>query len=493
MPAEPQKVPFGEWTPDRSDRNNPACEAKGVVSIAGQYAPFKDFQEYNGADAASDAEAVGGGMFNDSTNVPHIYLGDASKLYHLESRAAVDRSQMGGYSIGSSGSWGFAQFGDKVVAVGDATAPQVHDMSDPTTAFADLTEAPSGATSVARVNDFLFMGVDYTAHWSAFNNIFEWTPDDATQAGNQELDQEHGVIQQIVGLDYAAIFQERAIRRANYVGPPIKFDFGQDAVEKERGSISRRAAAPWGRNIFYMAEDGAYMFDGQSSTPIGIGKVDEYFQRRLNYPYRHKIQTACVNKRFVVGFPAGAATNISELLIFNMQDGRWTHDEIDLELIFKAAPELVTVDTFALLYPGDDLDATVIVPDDIDSAVWDDARRQLGGVNTSHRFGLFSGTNRPAIVETPEFEPMPGRRARVTELWPLGDVPASAIACSVGYRRALPDVGIAYTAATAVNRVGYCPQRIDARFMRGRQQVTAGVVWSRLEGLHYTARLTGKR
>src|SRR5262245_27139213 len=108
----PETVMFAEWLPDRSDRQNPASEAKGVVSIGGQYGPFKDVQDYNGSSAATAATCLGARTFYDSALVPHIYMGDATKLYHLESRIAVDRSIGGGYSLGTEDRWQFAQFGD---------------------------------------------------------------------------------------------------------------------------------------------------------------------------------------------------------------------------------------------------------------------------------------------------------------------------------------------------------------------------------------------
>ena len=423
-------------------------------------------------------------------------MGDATKLYHLESRIAVDRSIGGGYTLGTEDRWQFAQFGDNVVAVALGEAPQRHNMLTPATAFVNLAGSPpSGATGVARVNDFLMMGKDFTLHWSAFNNIQDWTPDDATQAGNQLLDQEQGEIQTIIGLDYAVIFQERAIRRAIYVGPPIKWDFGQEAVEKRRGCISRNAAAVWGRSVFYAADDGFYMFDGQASTPIGYGKVDDYFVSNLNYAYRHKVCCAVdgINKLFVVGFPVGGATNISELLIFSLQDGRWTHDVMDLEYLFDSPVEALTVDSFHSLFPADNLDAAAITPDDIDSAAFDDERRLLAAVRSNHRLGFFTGNNRPATIETGEFEPQPGRRALVTEVWPLGDFPQAAVSASLGYRRALPGAALTYTNPTGMNRAGFCPQRMDARFMRGRLQIAAAAAWRRAEGLNYTAQLTGGR
>lgn len=457
--------------------------------------PGSEYFTNNGA--ATATACLGGDAFYDSTTAPHIYLGDTTKLYHLESRVAVNRSIAGGYTVAEDDNWQLAQFGDNVVAVADTENPQVHNMLTPATAFANLGGSPpTSATSVARVNDFLFMGKAFTVHWSAFNNITSWTPSAATQAGNQALDQERGEVLRIIGLDYAAIFQERAIRRAIYVGPPVIWDFGQDYVEKRRGCISKNAAVEFGRNIFYVADDGFYVFDGQTSTPIGYGKVDDYFVRNLNYPYRHKVCAAVdtINKLAVFGFPAGGATNISELLIFAIQDGRWTHDVLDLEFLFDSPVEPLTVDNFHLLFPDDNLDATNISPDDIDSAVFDDRRQLLAGVKLgTHRLGFFTGTARAATIDTGEFEAAPGRRGLVTEIWPLGDFAQAAVTASVGYRRALPAGTLAFTNPTGMNRAGFCPQRIDGRFLRGRLQIGAGQSWRRAEGINYTAGVTGGR
>jgi len=437
----PDTIPFAEWLPDKSDRQNPAAEAKGCISQAGQYAPLPSVQDYASAATASDV-VLGSDTFYDEDTVPHIFAGDASKLYHLESRTATDRSQVGGYTVGSSDTWQLAQFGNFAVAVTRNEAPQVFDMmASPVVAFADLAGSPpSGATSVARVNDFLWMGKGFTTHWSAFNDITDWTPSTTTQAGNQELDQERGEIMSIIGLDYAAIFQERGIRRAIYVGGAVIWDFGQDYIEKARGSIARNAATPFGNTIFYAADDGFYAFDGQASVPIGAGKVDSYFTSRLNYAYRHKISVGIDYSRKLVVWacPMGSSQLPSELLIFSVQDGRWTHDEINLEFLYDSPVEPFTVDSFDTLFPADDLDG-VVTPDDIDSAVFDDRRIRLAAWQAgTHKLGMFTGAARAATIDTAETELAPGRRALVTEVWPLGDMQAGDVSASIGYRRALP-------------------------------------------------------
>jgi len=493
--ATPNPIPFDEWKPDLSDRANPTAEAKGVHSLAGQYAPFPDLQTY-GANAKADGIVLGGDTFYDSATLPQIFFGDSSKLYHLVSRAADNVSKVGGYTVGASDTWQMAQFGNNVVAVTRNETPQ-HFVMGTSTDFANLAGSPpTGATSVARVSDFMWMGKLYTVYWSAFNDVTDWVADPTTQAGNQELDQERGEIMCLIGLDYAAIFQERGVRRAVYVGGTIVWDFGQDYVEKARGCIARNAATPFGRHIYYAADDGFYVFDGQSSTPIGYGKVDNYFTRNLNYAFRHKVAVGIdhLRKLVVFGFPAGSSQLISELLIFSVQDARWTHDVIDLEFLFDTPAETVTVDSFSTLFPANNLDG-VISPDDIDSASFDDRRIRLAGYRTTdHGLGLFTGAPRAATLDSKEFEPLPGKRGLVTEVWPLGDYPMGSVSSSILYRKALPgETPLNTSNASQMNRAGYCPQRTDARFMRVRQQITAGADWRRAEGVHVTATPTGGR
>lgn len=491
----PSPIPFGEWTPDLPSRKSGAMEALGVISVAGHYAPMKSFSDYGGADAATAGVCLGIKGVYDSDGDGQIFAGDAETLNLLVSRVATDVSQAGGYSLGSEDWWQFEQFGDYVVAVARATAPQVYQLGV-STDFADLGGTPPQATTIARINDFLMMGKDFTVHWSAFNNITSWTPSATTQAGNQLLDQAQGKIQCIVGGEYAAIFQERAIRRAVYVGPPVIWDFGQDAVETKRGAIGPNAAARFGGSVFFASDDGLYVFDGNASTPIGNGKVDTYFKRQLNYGYRHRVQVGIdtINKFVVFGFPSGSSTTISELLIYSLTDGRWTHDEVSMEVITDMPVEALTVDNFELYEPSDDLDSSNLDGINIDSNVFDEKRRLLAGAAAStHRLGTFTGGNRAAIVETGEFEPQAGKRAMVTEIWPVGDFDAANVSASIGFRRALPGAAVTYTQPTSVNRVGYCPQRMDARFMRARLNVATGAIWTRLEGVHHTSVLTGGR
>ncbi len=464
-----------------------------MFSIAGAYAPFPSLSLYGGTGAATTSDLRGAkGIYEDDGEAV-IFCGDSAKLYWLVSRVATDISKAGGYALAVDAGWQFDQFGDYVVAVAPGHAPQVYQIGV-SSLFADLGGSPPQATCLATVGDQLLLGLGRTVYFSAFNDITDWTPSAATQAGSQVFAQESGLVQAIVGLDYAAIFQERAIRRGVYVGPPLIWDFGQDAVEKRRGAISRDAVAAYGRLIFFASDDGFYVFDGQQSIPIGYGKVDKYFTDNLNYGYRYKVNAAVdtVNKLVVFGFPSGSATNINEQLIYSIQDGRWTRDDVSLQYLFDLPVDPLTVDNFHTFETSDDLDTTNLNAINIDSSVFDDRRRFLAGANTSNQIGIFTGDARPATIDTQEFEAAPGNRALVTEIWPISDAIQGQITASIGYRRALPGADVAYTTGTLMNAQGFCPQRIDARFLRARISI-ASSNWSRAEGINYTAELTGDR
>lgn len=494
MSLNPVPLEFGEWLPDMASRTNPALAAKGVRSISNQYRPFPSIFDYQGSDAATATKCLGfAGVYDSSLN-GQIFLGDTTKLFWLVSRVATDISKGGGYSIGSDDWWCFAQFGDNVVAVANGTAPQVYTMGV-SSIFADLGGSPpTNAHTVARVNDFLWMGKDFTCYWSAFNNIADWTPSTSTQAGTQDLDQAQGRIQTIIGGDYATIFQERAIRRALYIGGDVIWDFGQDAVETRRGAIGPKAAVRYGRNVFFIADDGFYVFDGQSSTSIGEGKVDDYFRRMVQYPYGYLCQVGLdsTNKTLVFGVPTGSSTTINRLFIFSLSDGRWTEDEVTLDQLGDVPVEPFTVDNFHIYETSDDLDTTNLDALNIDSDVFDEKRRLLAGVQTNFRLGTFTGTARPAEIETMETEVAPGRRALVTEIWPVGDFLQANVTTEIGTRQR-PGQGLTYSNGASMNDQGVCPHRTDGRFIRCRLKIGAGAAWTHAERVYATFDPSGWR
>jgi hypothetical protein len=134
---------------------------------------------------------------------------------------------------------------------------------------------------------------------------------------------------------------------------------------------------------------------------------------------------------------------------------------------------------------GGSLDALPFSLDDISLA----SLAQLSMVNSSHTLGFFSGPNLEATLETPEQDGM-GRRYLISGLRPMTDSPDAV--CSIAARALQSDSSV-YTAETAREVTGVCPQRIDTRYARAKCRIPAGSVWTYAMGIEPEFRMTGTR
>lgn len=487
-------VKFGAWEPDKSTHTTGVNEAKGVIAQQGDYVPIRALAQYAGN--TLNGTCIGGFGCYDTTSQAQVVLGSSSKLYALRSGALVDVSKGGGYATPADLFWSFEQFGQYLVASFRDTAMQVADLSTVNWTFANLAGSPPQAETVGRVLNFLVCGYDQTLTWSAQNDITSWTPSTTTQAGTTTLDISGGKIKRIFGGETGTVLQQRHIRRMTYVGPPTIWQI--DLVEERRGVIAQNGAVKFGRNIFYASEDGFYVFDGYQSQPIGINKVDEYFTSNLNYPYRHHICCAFdpVQRTVIWAIPTGSNAYPSELIIYSISDDRWTHDDISAEYLFEMPIPGYTVDNL-YQFPGAvesgniDKPSLSVIP--IDSPVFSEGRRQPAAVDLTHTMCTFSGVNRPAILETQEINPEPGRRAFVSEIWPVVDAATQSVSASVRYRANSAGDGVTESTATTANASGLCPQRVDGRYLRGRVYLSSGASWNHAEGINATVSVSGAR
>ena len=405
-------------------------------------------------------------------------------------------SDLGGYTTPYDRFWSFEQFGKYIVAAFRGVNPQYIDISTANTTFQTLPGSPPQAETIGRVLNFLVAGLDQTLQWSAQNDITTWGANVAVQSGSTTLDLSGGAIKRIIGGETGTILQQRHIRRMTYVGPPTIWQI--DLVEERRGVIAQNAAVKFGRNIFIASEDGFYVFDGYQSQPLGINRVDEYFTSRLNYPYRHHICCALdpVQRVVMWAYPAGSATLPSEILYYSIGDDAWSHDDCSLEYLFEMPKPGYTLDNlyqFPGAATGGNIDQPILSTLSIDSPVFTEGRRQPAGVDQTHTMITYAGTNRPAIIETMEINPQPGRRAYVSELWPIVDAPTQSISASVRSRAAAPGDPVTETNIVTANASGLCPIRIDGRYLRGRVYIASGAPWTHAEAVEAKATVTGAR
>lgn len=486
-------IPFGEFAPDQSKIGGQSPLAKGVLPLSGRYSPLPDLQQVRAGSMLNDP-CLGGKSFYDANGFPVVFLADAGRLYRVNGKIPTDVSKSGGYSF--SFDWGvtFEQFGNNVIAVGRGENPQRYIMGSSSN-FADLENAPQGDT-VFRIRQHLFICSGNIVNCSAFNNITSWTPDFATQAFQNEVNQANGLIVAGWGGEQGAIFQERGIIRLNYMGssgPPFAFD----EVEGGRGVCGPNAWSPWGKIAFCAAEDGFYTFDGLAAASIGANRVDRYFSNRLNYGYRHKVWSAIDAKRkcWMVAFPTEGAVFPNEVLIYSWADDKWTHDEFDSQFGFEIHREPVDADDEAgliELFGTANADDPAFANVSADSPLFRETRKEWAVVDGDRKLCQFTGPNREANLSTATYD-VAGRKTFMTELWPITDAPYGDVTGQVATRLRRLDESETVSPASQMNIEGFCPVYAEGRYVRGIVNIGAGSNWSEATGVHSDGGESGER
>src|SRR5690606_13386307 len=101
-----------------------------------------------------------------------------------------------------------------------------------------------------------------------------------------------------------------------------------------------------GATAYFASEDGIRVTDGNQSQTVGDLKINKYFSSRLNYTARARVSMAAdVQSRLLkIAFPSGSSDRCNEVLIYSIVDGEWTHDDIDVDLLFEAPRPGVAID-----------------------------------------------------------------------------------------------------------------------------------------------------
>jgi hypothetical protein len=491
-------IEFGDLQADLpSYKNSGALVVDNVLPLAKGYKSLAGFQALSGTGLSNAAV----GLFTSfSASGSTNYAGDRSKLYQMNSSLVfVDKSKAGGYSNSTTENardfWAFTQFGTNIIATNFADNIQKFDEGTDS-AFSDLVALK--AKYIAVIRDFVVAGytnesgVAYNQRvkWSGINNSSTWTPSQATQSGFQDIVGSHGNIQAIVGGESAGvIFMEKAIYRMEYVGTPLIFQFVK--IADNIGAFAPKSVASYGNMVFFLAQDGFYkLTGGQQLTPIGNGKVDNFFFDDLSSNLDGITSAIDPNNSIVVwsyrGSGATGTTN-NKLLIYNYAVDKWsTGSGQDLEFIASASQEAFT--TLESLDVLGDLDN---LPKSLDSYFYKEGIVGLAGFNSENKFGKFIANSLSATVDTTEFEGADGKRSTLINCRPIVDGTSNTSVTVTPITRQSQLDTTTTGAVTSTNDTGTCPLRSTSRYHRIRVNVTGN--FNTLSGVDIEARPEGGR
>lgn len=479
---------FGEWLPDQPDLGTPGIiTAQNVIPAAVGYRPFARLAE----DSTSALTDIPLGLFGAQAEDGSAYMfaGDTNDLYRYVSSAW---SSVGGsaYGTGSEERWEFALWGDTVIATNYTAPPQKYRVgTDPT--FSDLAGSPPRFRHIAVVRDFVVGAyvndsvdgvVPYRVKWSALGDHEDWANSAATQSDFQDI-YGGGPIRGMVGGEYGVILTERSVWRMTYVGSPLIFQF--DEVEKERGCLSRGSVASIGQAVFYLSDNGWYVFDGNGSRAIGEEKVDRWFFETFDTNYLENIWSSVDSDNNIVMWAFPGPGNVGGLpnyiLIYNYALDRWSYALQDTYCLGRVLTTATTVDSLS-----DTIDS-VDIP--VDARKWSGGQPLSAGISSNKRLGYFNGAPLNAQFVTTEFQIQPGFRSMLTEVWPLVDGTATPTA-RISTRNRQADT-IATGSPATMNSVGFCPVRAEGRFHR--IQIDLSGTFSHAQGVELILGGTGGR
>lgn len=494
--AAPIVIQFGTWFADLPELSNPgAITATNVTPKEDSYGPFPDLVSQS---SALDERCRGATAAKDSDGNAYFYCGDAAKLYQVRDLTLTEK----GTGFSTSQTWEFAAFADTLIATNYDDAIQSITIGSGGNFAAHITSTNKPmARHMAVVRNFLVLGNtnDTTdgvktsrLWWSAIGDSTDFDPDAATQSDFEDL-KEGGAVQRVVGgADYGVIFQENLIRRLEYVGSPLVFD--PVPVDRERGTPIPGSVVAQGRRVYYISEEGFFVFTGSQSIPIGANRYDRRFWNQFDIGNADRVYSAIdrINKLVCWTFPGeGSSGEPNKLVVYNWVNDRFAEIDIEAQILVNAFTQGFTLEELDTI--NNDLDA--LTPS-LDSDQWKGGDINFAAFDNQNRLALFTGDNLEAILDTGEFQLGRGRRGYIDFVRALVEeeagatVPPSSIQLALGSRNLLTDAPT-FSGFVVPQSDGLHSFSSNARYHRVRLKVLAGATWEHALGVEVTGSVQG--
>jgi len=239
--------------------------------------------------------------------------------------------------------------------------------------------------------------------------------------------------------------------------------------------------------VFYLSDDGFYMFDGSRSQPIGAEKVNRWFlEEDFNISYKDKMTSTVDPQNQIAVWSYVSNSSIDgtpdRLLIYNYALGRWSLANVKNDLI---AP------FFTPGYTLEDLDnistSVDALPASLDSALYKGGQFLFGGALGAN-IHAFSGDPLQGIVTTGEAAIQVGNHAIITRVYPYHE--GGSVEMFVGLRGTPTDL-VNFIAGGSTNVSGFVPFRAHDRYHRVKMLLSGD--WSYAHGIDLDVRSVGRR
>ena len=476
-------IPFSAWLPDRAELDTAAsADVSNVIPAMDGFRPMPGFVEETNA---ATAMPIGVISVRAQDGTPATFYGDTTKLYKLNADGVTwndaSRTAGGAYTTVAEGAWSFSQFGNDIMASNGVDATQVFLLGSSTN-FAPLAGSPPVGYFTGVVRGFAViakLATNFNAvAWSGIEDNHTWAASPVTLA-DQQVFPDGGNVTGFVGGEFGIVFQESAIQRMVFEGPPTAFRF--DKISQNLGCRLERSIASYGDMIFFLGDDGFYMIGGgQQLVPIGEEKVDRWVETNLDLGNKHLVRSAIDPLRSLYLMTVPISTDLNgypeTTIAYHWPSQQWTKLNIGLTgLYVSQGTKFYTVDSV----PGT-VDSYSIT---VDSDFWKGkSKPTLAGFSSAMKSGSFTGGAMEATAETKDFQLTKGRKTLLRGVRPIIEGVDTSMAVTIKGRtdmhRPYNDYG-----PYEVNDIGYCPVRVNERYHRAKITIPANENWTFIRGI----------
>ena len=388
----------------------------------------------------------------------------------------------------------FTQFGEYVIFSNGVDAPQYYLMGT-SSVFANLSAIVTAGTAPTFrvsgvVRDFLvtgnISGATNRIQWSGINDIATWS---GKQSDSQDLPGSGGQVVAITSGEVGYVFRQNQIIRMDYGGGSVVFRLS--VISPNRGAIYGRTVCQDNRQIFFYAEDGFYQINGDQIMPIGVEKVNRYFDLNLNKAFSDRICAAVdpFNQLAMWLFPSTSNTAnttgiCDKIIIYNYATKKWSLAEASASTIFSQFVGAYTVELMDIISQNlENINAA------LDTDFWSGGQVLLGAIDSDYKASIFSGTANECEIETAEIEGFPGARTNIQGVRPIVDATATV---TVKTRERLADDESEST-SVSMRDSGINPVRKSGRYIRANVKVPSGTTFTHAQGIDLVGSKAGVR
>lgn len=435
-------------------------------------------------------------FFARSGSAFHVFAGTAAGLYKLVTGSWVNytRATGGDYTTADGNLWQAVQWGDLLICVNGSDAPQVLDLSSGATKFSALAGSPPVSSHVSVVGDFVFLkdainprrlvwcgttGPNTATSWTIGTDLCdEYIAPDGGSIVTAPMLGEYGLFLQDDGIARRCVLQ---------AGNPYNA-FAFEKIEGIKGGVKGYNQVAIKGRIFYLAENGPHYLgtDGSNEALAEQRIVQEFLETcdpaRLEQvlafadPYSSRIYWAYHS--------AAAGAAYDRLLGYDIGQDRFFFAQMTAQMWAPIAIPGTTLDEIT-----GSIDALTA---SLDSRQYQGGRPTIGAITDDRKLGLLAGSNLTATLRVAPVHLIPGARALLSEVYPVGEWGDASLQLRIGKREYSggPITWVGPHPRTAPTGTIYT--RASSRLFELELEIS-GSGWTHAQGLQTLEQADGRR